>query len=247
MSPDEDLMHKVACCVYEYIFTGQPSSVGGPKAESLVQLGFARFRDTEFGVVDEPLALLAAANFFSENTSWTMQTVLSAGLLSLNPGERGFTFERFCAFLLAKAFESPTSLSSVFTFIGPNKLDGETARLVAIEKDGDDSCRCTPVTISASARRHYILGQSPSSDRQVLDWLENPKGTALCFPAKSIGPDLILFLQLSDSTVLRVLIQFKQITQRTISPAQTEDAMRTTDPMSFFTRHARISGTDEVE
>ena len=240
--PDEHLMHQIACCVFEYIFAGQPRRFAGRQAEALVEYGFARFQQTETGVVDEPIVLLAAADFFSKQTSWSMSTILSAGLTSSNPGERGFTFERFGAFLLATAFESQTPLSSVFDFVGRTKLHRESAHLVAI--NNGDKRRRTPVKISPPVRCNYILGQSHSSEQQTLDWLENPKGTALCFPVKTFGPDLILLLQLSDATVLRVLVQFKQITQRTIGTARTEEAIQTTDPVNFFSKREAIPDTD---
>jgi hypothetical protein len=224
-------------------------------AESLVESGFARFRQTLDGVMDEPVVLLAAAEFFSTETTWTMQNYLGTCLLSSQATERGFAMERFGAFLLARAFESktasqlqahtprtrsskPTSqtrLSSVFEFIGPTKLRHESAHLVSIGRDNKNKYRCTPITFSPSSGSHYIIGHSPSSEDQTLEWLKNPNDTALCFPDPNVGPDLILLLQLSDATILRVLVQFKHNSTRTIGAVKTEDAFRTTDPVQFLT------------
>ena len=255
-------MQRIASCVFEYIFTGKPRSIGGPEAETLVEIGFARFRQTVDGVVDEPVVLLAAANFFSTKTSWTMQDYLETSLLSSQAAERGFALERFGAFMLARAFElktesqsqshtpetsrsksstpllsaSQTRLSSVFTFIGNHtKLHCESAHLVSIGRDDENEYRYTPVKFSPPSGSNYILGQSPSSSEETLEWLKNPNGTAFCFPDVNVGPDLILLLQLSDATILRVLVQFKHNSTRTLGPVKTEDAFRTTDPSQFLT------------
>jgi hypothetical protein len=82
--PDDYLTHLVATSVFEYIFTGQPRSFGGSEGAAMVENGFATFQETETGVVDEPLALLAAANFFAKQTSWSLETILSA-FLSKHP------------------------------------------------------------------------------------------------------------------------------------------------------------------
>jgi hypothetical protein len=222
--------------------------------------------------MDEPIVLLAAADFFSTQTSWTMEAILSEGLTSTIDPERGYALERFGAFLLARAFESQTPsqtppqtpsktpalsqsptprlsasqipLSSVFEFIGSTKLRRESAHLVAIGWDDNNQYRCTPITFSPPTGCNYILGRSTSSPNQTLEWLENPKDTAFCFPDKDIGPDLILLLQLSDASILRVLVQFKHnSSSRTIGPVETEDAFWTTDPVQFLSQ--RKSNPDE--
>ena len=220
-------MRRIASCVFEYIFTGKSRSVAGPEAADLVEIGLARFRQTVDGVVDEPIVLLAAADFFSTQTSWTMQDYLETSLSSSQATEHGFALERFGAFLLARAFElktepktqsqtpqtpssklstppskaSQTRLSSVFRFIGNHtKLHRESAHLVSIGRDNQNEYRYTPVKFSPPSGSNYVLGQSTSSSEETLEWLKNPNDTAVCFPDVSIGPDLILLLQLSDAS-----------------------------------------------
>jgi hypothetical protein len=263
-------MQRIASCVFEYIFAGEPRSFGGLQAAALVECGLARFTQTVEGIVDEPIVLLAAADFFSMDTS--MQAILSAGLTSSDAAERGFAFKRFGAFLLARAFESQTEsqtpqtpsgtpalsklptppvsapqipLSSVFEFIGSTELRHESAHLVAIGRGVKNKYRCTLVKFSPSFGCNYILGQSLSSGDQTLEWLKNPKDTAFCFPDEDVGFDLILLLQLSDATVLRVLVQFEHISERLIGLVKTEDAFRMTDPLQFLSQRGYILEPEE--
>jgi hypothetical protein len=222
--------------VFEYILCGKVRSLGGPLSRALVECGFARFRNDDDTTVDEPIALLAAANFFTTRTTWSMRSLLESHLTSLNPASRGFSFEHFIAYLLARAFKSPRALSSVFDFIDETELTDEVAHLVAINLADDNQFICTPVDISSNGGPHYILGCSPSSESETLEWLKNPKNTVFCFPIRTVGPDVILTLQLSDGGIVRVLVQCKQRNQATLGAQRTQDAFRSTDNQQFISQ-----------
>lgn len=219
----------------EYIFTRQPRSLGGTNIELLVEHGFARFYTQQEGIADEPLALLAAVHYFSLNTPWNLKHLLLDGLNETKASSRGFAFQLYGSYMLAAAFQSWKKLSSVFTFIGKTQLQNESARLVAVIKHSCSGSQVHPVSFDQRIGPHYILGHSPTSREETLSWLENPKGTAFCFPEELVGPHLILLLELSSGGVLRVLIQFKHHSNKgTITPLETEDAFRTTDPAKFI-------------
>jgi hypothetical protein len=68
---------QIAGCVFDYIFKGESRRLGGTTLEKLVECGFARFhKHYGSGLVDEPLAFLAAANFFRAETDWDMSEFL---------------------------------------------------------------------------------------------------------------------------------------------------------------------------
>lgn len=233
--PDQRLLRTIAVSVLEYIFTGQPRSLGGPDTELLVEHGFARFYVQQEGIADEPLALLAATHYFSLNTPWTLQHLLLDSLTETKASPRGFAFQFYGSYMLAAAFQSWRKLSSVFTFIGKTPLQNESARLVAVNKQPRSVSQVHPVSFDRRTGPHYILGHSPTSQEETLSWMENPKGTAFCFPEEHVGPDLILLLELSSGGVLRVLVQYKHHSNKsTITPLETEDAFRTTDPAKFI-------------
>jgi hypothetical protein len=231
------LLYTIVSIVFEYLLCGRVKPIVSPDNRALVECGFARFRnDDDDTIVDEPLALLAAATFFTDSTTWSIRGLLSSHLSSSSPHSRGLSFEHYVAFLLANAFKSPRALSSVFTFIGKTKLSGERASLVGLHLADSGQFICTPIDISSNAGPHYKLGSSPSSSLETLEWLKNPKSTSFCFPPNVVGPDVILTLQLSDGGILRVLVQCKQHNQNTLGPQKTENAFRSTDTALFVSQ-----------
>jgi hypothetical protein len=222
----------IARCLFEYVFTGKPKGVQGDIALKLVRSGFGRYTTdsvtvinepmgwgyggyrsytvTNAVVIDEPIALLAAAKSLPQPYR-SLQHILLTHIASLRPGESNLASERFGAYLLGMAFQSPIKLSSVFTYTGRNATLHAAARLVAIHKD-KKTFQCRPVDFS---KPNYILGHSTSDEQQTLAWLRDPKGAVFCFPTKSVGPDLIFALQCSDGTILRVLVQFRCTSENT--------------------------------
>jgi hypothetical protein len=205
----------------------------------LVEYGVARFGlegSVEGIVADEPLALLAAVHHFTTNSAWSFRHFLQDALSTSNDSSRGFAFEHFGAFLLAMAFRSPARLSSVFRFAGSNSLENENAQLVALHKTDGGGFVCNPVNIFSNEGPTYTLGHTARTELETLSWLHDPKRTVFCFPAKSVGPDAILVLELSDRRVVSVLVQFKQLTKDTLGPQATAKAFETTDPQQFNSR-----------
>jgi hypothetical protein len=158
-----------------------------------------------------------------------LATYLTRALNPSNAAYRG-------AYLLARAFSVPTSLSKVFKFVKGGKkaneaLQNELAELVTLEKVGNNF-QTTPLQITTSLRSSHVLGRSPLTVADTLEWLQNPQGSAFCFPANTVGADLIFVLRLtSDNTVLRVCVQF--------SPQDSEKAIRTTDPSTFLSQKTK--------
>lgn len=67
----------------------------------------------------------------------------------------------------------------------------------------------------------YILGCTHRTEAETLSWLSNPERAIFCFPAKTVGPDLIFLLRLSDHSLIRVHVQFKHPNEGTISSTAT--------------------------
>lgn len=236
---DPALLRQIAGFVFDYIFNGKPRGLGSVNNVKLVEYGFARFGTSENVLADEPLPLLAATHHFTVRTPWNLDYFLLEGVSTSNDSARGTAVEQLGAYILALAFRSPRRLSDVFQFIGVNDLGKEAATLVALHKVNGGPV-CTPIDISSNQRGAYILGHSTRTEMESLSWVRDPKRTAFCFPVHTLGPDLILFLQLSDLSILRVLVQFKHINTKTMGPQDTADAYRTTDPSQFFSQSKPI-------
>ena len=241
---DRGLRTKLAAFVLEYTFTGKIHGLGGPDGEAMVEYGVSRFKK-QVAETDEPLAILALVTFVEEERQ-TLVDYLTQPLDSANAASRGIAFEPFGAYLFARHFAVPTRLSDVFEFVDRgNKahkaLQDELAELVTLTKDGDNY-QITPLRITTTLRSNHILGRSPSTVGGTLKWLENPEGSAFCFPANPVGPDLIFVLRLiSDGTLLRISVQFKHTQE--LSPRASEEAIRTTDPLTFLSRKTRNSNS----
>lgn len=238
---EPELLNTLADFVLEYTFTGKIRGLSGPDGDSMVEYGVSRFKKTE-AQTDEPLAILALVTFVEQQEKLTLARYLTNALNTSNAAYRGIALEAFGAFLLARAFSAPISLSKVFTFAKGSKkaykgLQGELAELVTLEKVGNNF-QATPLQIKTNLRPSHVLGRSPPTAADTLEWLQNPQGSAFCFPANTVGPDLIFVLRLkSDDTVLRVCVQFKH-TER-LSPQASEKAIRTTDPSNFLSQKTK--------
>ncbi|KAG8817217.1 hypothetical protein FRC17_011324 [Serendipita sp. 399] len=229
---ESDLLPTVAFFVFEYTFTGKIRGLGGSTGERMVEYGVSRFKrpsesDSGIAETDEPLAILGLVKFL-EQQNLRLERYLMEALNTANPSARGFAFEPFGAYLLARAFSSPRPLSEVFEFVRDCKLQEETAELVALEQF-HGSFSFTPLNIKSDVRSTHVLGYSPLTADETLKWLQNPQGSAFCFPPSAIGPDLIFVLRLTrDGTFLRVCVQFKHT--KKLDSVETAKAIRTTDP-----------------
>ena len=135
----------------------------------------------------------------------------------------------FGAYALALAFKSPTHLGNVFDFVGGNNdLENETGHLVAVHKQ-EESYIAYLVDISSPSLLTYILGRKHHTSKETLSWLDDPNCVVFCFPAQSVGPDLMLVLQLSDGHLLQVLVQFKHSMMNKDSK-ETIGTLESTDP-----------------
>jgi hypothetical protein len=230
---DPALQRQIAGFMFDYIFKGNPRSIGNEDAFKLVEYGVARFGLLEKFIIDEPMALLAATHYFTTQTPWCLQHFLLEAVSPSDSAIRGKGLEHLGVYLIAEAFKTPRRLSDIFEFIDANDLGNEFARLVCINKVGENVSHA-PLNLLSDERDTYIVGCSASSEAETLSWLQNPNRTAFCFPAHTVGTDAILFLLLSGGYILRVFIQWKYTTG--LGPQPTADAYRTTDPTQFISR-----------
>ncbi len=235
---DSVLRNSLAKFVLEYTFTGKIRLLDGPIGSDMVEYGVSRFtRKDLLAETDEPLAILALVTHAEK--ALTLEDYLRDSLSVASPVCRGIAFEAFGAYLLARAFSEPKRLSEIFEFVEGGKkankaLEDAVAVLATLEKDGD-KFHATPLQIETNRRSRHVLGRSPSSAAGTLEWLQNPQGSAFCYPANTVGPDLIFVLKLpKDRTVLRVCVQFKHTEQ--LSPEASQKAIRTTEPSFFFSQ-----------
>jgi hypothetical protein len=228
-----DLRTALADFVLEYTLTGTIRARSGPIGDAMVEYGVSRFKN-QASRTDEPLAIIGLV-FFVERNVQTYAEYLGRDLNASYAPYRGIVFEAFGAYLLARAFSVPAPLSSVFEFVEGSKYDplqDELAEPVTLEMV-EGHFQATPLNIKKNRRSCHVLGCSPSTIAETLEWLRNPQGSAFCFPENHVGPGLIFVLRLTNKdTVLRVCVQFKH-TQR-LSETDSSKAIRTTDPSTWL-------------
>jgi hypothetical protein len=229
---DQCFTRQLAGVTFDYTLGFAVRGMGGREDEEAVECGFARFK-SKTTLIDEPLAILALQRHFSA-TPWTPDYFIRQGLTSPSSNQRGVAFEQFCTYRLLTAFKSPRPLSEIFEFVRPSPLQDMMAHVVAIHKT-NGTTKCYPLDITSDRRPSHIFGCTASSEEQTLSFLKSPHGIAFCFCAHTIGPDVILFLQLSDGSLLRVLLQYKQHKTK-LGPAITSKGFRTTSPTNFISR-----------
>ena len=232
---ESTLFRQIAGCVFDYIFHGNPRSQLSPEDIKLVEYGVARFGHDKNFISDEPLALLAVADYYTNQTQWDLPYFLKEGVSGSDASARGVGLEYFGAYALALAFRSWTRLGDVFDFVGgKNDLENEIGHLVAVHKQ-DEGYKAYPFDISSPSLPTYILGQKHHSSKETLNWLDDPNRVVFCFPAQNVGPDLILVLRLSDEHLLPVVVQFKH-SMTNQSSQQTIGALESTDPRELNSR-----------
>jgi hypothetical protein len=195
---------------------------------------------------DEPLALLAVSNYYSQNTSWTYEHFLNDRITPDSDVVRGIGMDPFAAFLLGFQFSTFTPLSNVFEFVGADRpLFHRSARLVALQRV-DGQLQIHFVDLSSPLKgTTYRHGHSPQTPREFADWVYDPNRIPFCFPPCLIGPDLVLALLLDDGTLLWVLGQVKHNTKKYIPPSECKDALRTTIPEFLYTQRQPAADTAE--
>jgi hypothetical protein len=167
-------------------------------------------------------------------TQWSWCHFLLDALSTTTASSRGFAFEHLGTYLLGLAFKPSTRLSDIFEFAAHSDLANQSAELVAMYKTSNGKFSCDPVDLSSNVRPTYILGRTHTAEHETLAWLKDPGRTVFCFPAKTIGPDVIMIARLSNGQILPILVQFKNYIKATLSYAETSDALRTTDPEQFI-------------
>ncbi|KAG8806438.1 hypothetical protein FRC17_004991 [Serendipita sp. 399] len=242
LAKDEALIRQLAGFLFDYIFSGQSRNLMGLDNESLVEQGIARFKDEKNITTDEPLALLEAAKFLSTQPEWNLFYFITETLgRSYNKAARGIAVEHAGAYLLCLAFTQPRQLSEVFEFATDHPLKYEVAQLVALQRNAA-RFDYFPADLSSGSIPNYIFGCMNRTELETLDWLKDPKRTLFCFPAHTVGPDLIMILRLGDGTVIRVLVQFKY-KERDIAHDGTTTTLQTTDPEYFVSWKTQAGST----
>jgi hypothetical protein len=183
---------------------------------AFVEYGFARRKLGTGTVLDEPLALLAAMEWISQDPTFSFFESLRRHIGKNSPNQNGF--EAYLAFHLRKRFERNPRLRDVFTFrddfakrsASDLAWQTEEFELVTVtHSEAGNSPLVSVVTPSSGPSSN--IGLSAKTGDKVLEWISsNSDKFTFCFPPVNFGPDLAFFIRSKQSQkLLLVLVQAK--------------------------------------
>ncbi|KAF5335766.1 hypothetical protein D9611_009667 [Ephemerocybe angulata] len=232
----EDMLATIHQLSAHYLMRATFPNPLGKDEEIYVEYGFARFVDSETKtvVVDEPLVLLAATHWLNRN-SRTCYKYFAKKIHYHDPVSNGF--ENYIAFCLDMALSKSRLVRDVFTFQAPVPAWANLeAKLVALHRTGMGTLELSPVRHFDFVGPSLTLGVNAKSPEEMAAWLDARKPAAMCFPHTSMGPDMMLVLQLSDGSLVWVAVQTKYSQGRngSITRPLLKQAMRSVTPSLFY-------------
>ncbi|KAJ3773207.1 hypothetical protein FB446DRAFT_844988 [Lentinula raphanica] len=172
-----------------------------------VTSAFGHFIDNTMSniAVDEPLMLVAVAQWLSEQNSLAPNFDRFMALRSSADNHLLYGMD-YVIFALALCFNSTPKLSSILSFATrtPPHWAAQQAHLVALRKKGD-SVTAVPVQYSPEIPSQLVFCTSLSSD--VLGWLEDSKGVPFCLHATASMATLYFILELHNHMQICVALQ----------------------------------------
>ena len=209
---------------------------------SFVQYGFARHRDGEETVINEPLAVLAAMRWLDQQSNFSMFNCLRRNIHRHSTRDNGF--EAYLTFYLRQVFKDATNLDAVFTLrddYARLTWQREEFELVTVASANRDEPQVSVVTPTSGPSSN--VGLLAKKGREVLQWItdNNNQQFTFCFPPESFGPDLLFFLRHKKSgQLLLVAIQAKRNTRKVNRPTLMK-GIRTVTPSWFWKRkHEKV-------
>ncbi|KJA20635.1 hypothetical protein HYPSUDRAFT_141950 [Hypholoma sublateritium FD-334 SS-4] len=212
-----------------------PVSLGKDEA-IYVEYGFARFVDAETKTVavDEPLVLLAAANWINANHRSSYK-FFAKQIHIHDPDSNGF--ENYIAYCIDMLFSHRRRVNEVFLFNGaPPTWSSLEAELVALHRVDTNVVEESLVRHCQASGPSVTLGTNAKSPECTLRWLAHGSHTPICFPHISMGPDLLFVLRLSDKSLIWVAVQAKYSSGKNnlLSRPYLRRAMRSVTPCMYF-------------
>jgi hypothetical protein len=213
-----------------------------------VEWGFARFLPSEkdsnerSGRMDEPMALLALGQWFNAGHHESLYHQLAINVGTHNAlGEN--TLENYLAFCFTKLFGSGKSrLDEIFNF--PKKdvpiWAEQTASLVSLYKESSKA-EVHERSVDWMSRPSYSVGTHASTYQHTLDWVSHRYQAPICFPANTMGPDLLFAIRLKDGRKLWVAVQSKYSGKPLLDAGTLREAIRSVTPINFFSSVSFLS------
>ncbi|KAJ7512373.1 hypothetical protein B0H11DRAFT_1950889 [Mycena galericulata] len=199
--PMKDTIYQV---LFHYLTTNKHPKPFGAEGIDLVSDGLGRFSDMEASqvVVDEPMVLVAAANWLLRSSeSRDGDPSYYYPILHRDPPPDNKSLAKCVAYYLAHTFDHKRRLCDVFRFPGScPKWATKNARLAVIHSDDGRTTVSCPETFPT-------LATVADSMTETVSWLQHREQTPFCISSRKSSPDLMFILQLADGTFIWVFLQ----------------------------------------
>ncbi|KAL1680531.1 hypothetical protein EV122DRAFT_288783 [Schizophyllum commune] len=193
--------------LYQYLTTASCSEVFGRDRIALVESGAGRFRDDNASqiVVDEPLSLISAAQWFCESKD-------AAGSGSFFPKDLIYhdhpqisSAREHTAFLLVSALNVRRKLGELFHNLEtPTALATETVELVEFHRTSDTTVKYRPFRYSDLSTSHpSVIATNCTTYQDVLAWLRHERTSPICLMPDQTS--LLFALRLSNGSFLWII------------------------------------------
>nr|CAG8658632.1 14961_t:CDS:2 [Entrophospora candida] len=202
----------------------------------LMEIGFAHLKNhsiyTLKAIVDEPLAVAAGLKFFNESSDVENFVIKQMTLQHYNPSICGFLWEQYIPQKLKDSiFNEKTRLCEHPLFKDIKELPyfySLTARIFGFTNDASSSVLC----------------QKSNSQVKLYDFLcsvaKRECNVPFFIPDDYAGPDIVLFVEFSDGSMIMVLIQVK-LRSKLHNKAQ---AFATVEPSLLYTTKDNIPSVE---
>ncbi|KAF8586578.1 hypothetical protein K439DRAFT_1408761, partial [Ramaria rubella] len=234
-----NIMRDASMILFKYMTGRTPitSQSDDSQPKKLVGLGFARFIGKAV-LINEPLVLLALAQWLERQREFTMKDILNTALdRSINSRSGEFHFEDVMTFYFYTAFQNFVPLDQIFNFVSPAPdWATESVRLVTYTRGENGEYRMAylnslrgdaPERPSAPMSRH-------GHESVLISWLKDQNYVPTFLPTTSMGPDNLTLLEFEDGRRMWMAAQVK-CQQTGTSTNECAHAIKLVTPPFFHT------------
>lgn len=187
--------------------------------------------------ISEPLMILALSSVFeSQPLSSRITWISNACCAARNKPSLGYVLEEVVLLVIVEHFGGKaTPLQDVF-HVEPLSWGSRKVSLVSlVERNG--VMQCTPA--SWTKRSSDRLGLKAESPRDVLAFLKDPQGRTFLLPDDHMGPDLLCFLQDTDTKDLIILLLQTKL-KKSHNQSSFREATNSLNLNFFYTQLVRL-------
>ena len=186
--------------------------------------------------IDEPLVVLDICRHFEKHARTTRKSWIAIAFSdALNPSSQGFVFEQIVLFTLVEVFGMEARRLDD-AFITDQPWGSRMVRLVSLNRAADNELRACNVSWNTGSSD--CLGFQANDPKDVLNFLDNPRGKAFLFPDNHMGPDLLCFFRDEETQELIIVVIQAKLASK-LHTGRWLSAIKSIDQSKLYTSRVR--------